>query len=123
MGCSAAGSSANLGNLFGIGCGENFDLTTDGAKTWLKDILPEIRAHVYYYTTTYKQGNLFGDWCSLAMNAVLKWPNDGVSELPLTGLTGGNNMGNKEKWCHTTEMGYAAQYLDETRNAEMAKYA
>jgi len=123
QGCSAAGSTANLGEMFGIGCGENYQLTLDGAKTWAKDILPEVKSHVYYYTTSYKQGNLFGDYCSMAMNAVLQWPNDGVTENKYATFSGANNLGNKEKWCHTVDLGYAAQYTDETRNREMASYA
>jgi len=30
-----------------------------------------------------------------------------------------NNMGNKEKQCHTTGMSYTAQYYDHTRNKDM----
>jgi pimeloyl-ACP methyl ester carboxylesterase len=41
-GCSAAGSTAKLGELFGIACGENYDLTPDGAKAWEQDLLPEV---------------------------------------------------------------------------------
>lgn len=118
-GCSGAGTAANLIKIFGFGCGENVDLTVDGSKLWLTGILPEMKKDVYYFTTTYKQGNLFGDYCNLAVNLVLKWPNDGTSELDNTVLTGGNNMGNKEKWCHTTGMSYSAQYYDATRNKDM----
>jgi len=55
----------------------------------------------------------------MAINALLQWPNDGVSELKYSSLKGGNNLGNNEKWCHTTGMKYNAQYLDNTRNADM----
>jgi len=95
MGCSAAGSAANLGKAFGIGCGENFDLSTDGAQLWLRGITSEHRKEVYYYTTTYEQGKFFGDYCNLAINMVLEWPNDGTAELEFCQLAGGNNMGNK----------------------------
>jgi len=122
-GCSGAGTAANLINLFGYGCGENFDLTTDGSKLWLAGITPETKKDIFYYTTTYKQGSLFGDACSYATNLVLNWPNDGTTELKFAQLTGATNLGNKEKWCHTTEMNYSPQYLDHTRNAEMNKAA
>jgi hypothetical protein len=36
---------------------------------------------VNYYSTTYVQGKLFGDYCNLATNLVLSWPNDGVSKI------------------------------------------
>jgi len=119
LGCSAAGSAANLGKAFGIGCGENFDLTTDGSALWLSGITTEHRKEVYYYTTTYEQGKFFGDYCNLAINFLLEWPNDGTTELQYAKLTGGNNMGNKEKWCHVTGMSYPAQYEDDARNREM----
>jgi len=118
-GNSAAGSSANLGKMFGIGCGPNNDLTLDGSANWFRGIHEDHTRYVYYYTTTYKQGNLFGDYCNMAINALLQWPNDGVSELKYSSLKGGNNLGNNEKWCHTTGMKYNAQYLDNTRNADM----
>jgi hypothetical protein len=119
LGCTAAGSAANLGKAFGVGCGSNYDLTPDGSNLWLSGIDTENFKDVYFYTTTYKQGNLFGDYCNLAVNMVLDWPNDGVTEYSKAVLKGGNNMGNKEKWCHTTDMGYPAQYYDNARNAEM----
>eukprot|EP01126_Amoeba_proteus_P053044 TRINITY_DN6448_c0_g1_i8.p1 TRINITY_DN6448_c0_g1~~TRINITY_DN6448_c0_g1_i8.p1 ORF type:complete len:411 (-),score=74.58 TRINITY_DN6448_c0_g1_i8:152-1384(-) len=119
LGSSAAGSAANLGEIFGIGCGSNSDLSRDGAANWLSGISAASRADVSYYTTTYKQGNLLGDWCSLPMNLILEWPNDGVTELEFSSLPGGVNKGNKEKWCHSTDMGYPAQYDDHSRNVEM----
>jgi len=118
-GNSAGGSTASLGKLFGIGCGANNDLSIDGASNWLTGINEDHAQEVYYYTTTYKQGNLFGDYCNMAINALLQWPNDGVTEIKYAKLVGGNNCGNTEKWCHTTDMKYSAQYTDNTRNAEM----
>jgi len=119
QGCTAAGSAANLGKAFGVGCGENFDLSRDGAKLWLSGISADTKKEVYFYTTTYKQGNLFGDYCNMAINFILEWPNDGTSELQFGTLSGGNNMGNKQGWCHTTNMKYEAQYYDHQRNNEM----
>jgi len=37
-----------------------------------------------------------GDYCSLATNLVLDWPNDGVTEFDYAQLDGGNFMGNDE---------------------------
>lgn len=115
-GCSAAGSAAGIGKIFGIGCGANADLSTDGAILWLAGISPEVRKEIYSYTTTYELGNFFGDYCNLAINALLKWPNDGTAELDLAKLPNGNYMGNTEKQCHTTDMAYDAQYEDTARN-------
>jgi len=123
QGSTAAGSAAKLGEIFGIGCGSNTDLSRDGAVNWLAGISNEARQDVHFYTTTYQQGNFFGDWCSLPMNLILQWPNDGVVELVWAKLPGGVSMGNKEKWCHTTDMGYAPQYDDTGRNAEMNQNA
>jgi len=118
-GCSAAGSAANLGKAFGIGCGENIDLSTDGARLWLSGISTDAKSDVHYYTTSYKLGNLFGDYCNLAINMVLEWPNDGTSELVYTNLDGANDQGNTQKQCHTTGMAYSAQYYDHNRNKQM----
>jgi ADP-dependent glucokinase len=123
MGCTGAGPAADLANAFGSGCGQNSDLAPDGATLWLAGISMEARKDVYFYTTTYKRNTFFGDYCSLATNAVLKWPNDGITEFKLAKLEGANDMGNKEKWCHTTDMGYPPQYDDEARNTEMAAKA
>eukprot|EP01127_Copromyxa_protea_P000002 TRINITY_DN0_c1_g1_i1.p1 TRINITY_DN0_c1_g1~~TRINITY_DN0_c1_g1_i1.p1 ORF type:complete len:659 (+),score=192.57 TRINITY_DN0_c1_g1_i1:13-1989(+) len=118
-GNTAAGSAANLGQIFGIGCGASTDLSRDGAVNWLSGISSTTRADVNYYTTTYKQGTWFGDYCSLPMNMVLQWPNDGVTELTYAQLPGAVNRGNTEKWCHSTEMGYPPQSDDATRNQAM----
>jgi len=119
-GNSAAGSAANLGKLFGIGCGSCNDLTVDGARNWLAGINEEFYIHVFYYTTTYKQGNFFGDYCNMAINALLNWPNDGVTEIKYAELGGtSTNCGNKQQWCHTTSMKYPPLYTDNARNAEM----
>lgn len=85
-----------MGKVFGVGCGSNNDLSVDGATNWLTGITTTSRHDVYFYTTTYQQGKMFGDWCSLPMNTVLQWPNDGTAELKYAQLSGGNNLGNKE---------------------------
>lgn len=62
----------------------------------MSGIRAEVKKEVYYYTTTYKLGNLFGDYCNMAVNLLLKWPNDGTSELAYTTLDGATNCGNIE---------------------------
>jgi len=119
MGCGLAGSIASLGAVFGIKCGSNFDLTTDGANLWLVGITPETKSQIFFYTTTYEQASWSGDWCNVAANLVLKWPNDGTTELSRGILQGANYMGNKEKWCHAGGMAYDPQYQDHQRNFEM----
>jgi len=116
-GCSGAGTGANLAKIFGQGCGSNYDLTVDGSTLFLSGIRPDTRKEVDFYTTTYQQGKPFGDYCNLAVNFVLEWPNDGTCELIYSDFEGGVNKGNIQKWCHTTGMGYPAQYTDNSRNA------
>jgi len=123
QGTTAAGSAANLAKSFGVACGSNFDLTIDGAKLWLSGISADTRENVYFYTTTYGDAGFFGDYCSLPMNMVLQYPNDGTTELINAPLPGGNNMGNTKEWCHTTEMKYEAQTSDKTRNVLLNKNA
>jgi len=118
-GCTAAGVLADLGKIFGIACGSNTDLSVDGAANWLSGISYESIQSVHHYTTTYKQGNLFGDYCNLPINLVLKWPNDGTTEIAYAILSGATNWGNKEKWCHTGSMKYPPQYTDSERNVQM----
>jgi len=123
QGCSGAGTAADLAKLFGVGCGANQDLTKDGSQLWLRGITTQNRAHVHYYTTTYIQGKTFGDYCNLATNIVLKWPNDGVAEYELSQLPGGQNQGNTEAWCHTADMKYDPQCDDRSRNSIMNSQA
>jgi len=118
-GNSAAGNAADLGKAFGVGCGANNDMTVDGARNWFAGIHEDHPEQVYYYYTTYKLGNLFGDYCNMAINLILQWPNDGTTEERYCNLDGGNNMGRVEKQCHTTGMKYPAQYYDNDRNTEM----
>jgi len=116
-GNTAAGSMANLGEVFGVGCGANPDLALDGAANWLTGISVSTRNQVHYFTTTYEQGNFFGDYCSLPMNLVLEWPNDGVTEFVNAKLKDAVNEGNTEKWCHSVDMWYTPQFDDNSRNA------
>jgi len=119
LGCSAAGSLASIGKLFGIGCGQNTDLTKDGSLLWLSGITATSKKEAFYYTTTYLRNQFFGDYCNLPINLILGWPNDGTAELSLSLLDGANNLGNKEQWCHTPNMKYTPQCEDQARNREM----
>jgi len=122
-GCTGAGSGADFIKLFGYGCGANSDLTRDGAVNWLKGIKQDSMKQVYYYTTTYEQGNLFGDYCNLAVNMILEWPNDGTTEIVYAKLLFGTYVSNTQKYCHTTDMAYPAQYDNHTKNKEMNSMA
>eukprot|EP01027_Heterolobosea_sp_BB2_P008908 GEZU01013198.1.p1 GENE.GEZU01013198.1~~GEZU01013198.1.p1 ORF type:complete len:674 (+),score=199.90 GEZU01013198.1:77-2098(+) len=115
LGNTLAGSLAHVGEIFGVGCGTNFDLTTDGAALWLPSIPKASRQQVYFYTTQYKPFS----YCNAAAQAVLKWPNDGTAEYKYTQLPDANNMGHKEGWCHSVDMHFPPQCTDHTRNAEM----
>jgi len=118
-GCSGAGTAANLIAIFGYGCGTNYDLTTDGATLWLSGITSDVRDNMFSYTTTYKTGNFFGDYCNMAVNLVLEWPNDGTCELVATNIGQHFPASNFEGECHSTDMKYSPQYWDTTRNAQM----
>lgn len=120
QGCTAAGGLADLGDIFGIGCGSNNDLSLDGSSAWISGITPDTRKEIHYYTTTYVQGKLFGDWCNLPINAILQWPNDGTTEIKHAPISGGVNHGNTEKECHTTDMAYPPQYHNSARCARMS---
>ena len=50
-GTRLAGILAAIGHVFGIGCGEVYDLTYEGAERWLHCIPMEKQAEVYFYTT------------------------------------------------------------------------
>jgi hypothetical protein len=115
LGTALAGSLANLGTLLGYGCGNNNDMTYDGAKNWIATIPMTQRKLVWSYITQY------GDWssCSLPVNAILSWPNDGVTEGKYTQLEGSNYLGTTKQWCHTTDMNWPAHGTDAKRNAEM----
>ena len=62
----------------------------------MSGISAEYRSKVHSYTTTYQQGTFFGDYCNLAMNLILQWPNDGTTELVYGKLPGGVYEGNTE---------------------------
>jgi len=122
-GCTAAGTLANLGEIFGVGCGSNNDLSLDGSKSWLTGISPAIASKVSFYSTSYEQGSWMGDYCNMAINLILQWPNDGTTEIQYCKLPGATYLGNTQKQCHTSDMKYAAQYTDSKRNQEINRLA
>jgi len=118
QGNTAAGTLANIGKVFGIGCGTNTDLTVVGSTLWLSGITEATKAQVYYYTATYKQ-SAFIDYCNLAANLIIATYNDGTAEYKYTPLAGAVALGNAEPWCHSDGMKYPAVFLDHTRNVVM----
>ncbi len=119
QGTALAGIIAVLGEIFGVGCGTNFDLTYDGASLWLSGIPSWARSRVYYHTTAFKDVWWRYDYCHLASDLLLDDPDDGVVERWAGQLSGANNLGHKSGWCHTSGMRDPAQYNDHTRNANM----
>lgn len=123
QGTALAGDLALLGEIFGAGCGYNWDLTYDGSALWLSGIPSWARSRVHYWTTSDEDVWWRWDYCSAATDIVLDDPEDGVVERWAGQLSGGHNHGHKEGWCHTNDMRDPAQYLDHGRNHEMNAYA
>jgi hypothetical protein len=119
QGTALAGNLAVLGQVFGAGCGGNSDLTYSGAASWLAGIPSWARAQVHYSTTSFTDVWYRYDYCSLATDAFLGDPEDGVTERAYGQLPGGNNRGHKTGWCHTSGMRDPAQTSDSARNADM----
>lgn len=118
-GTALAGSLALIGDVFGAGCGTNWDMSYDGAALWLAGIPNWARDRVYYATTSPTDKWYRYDYCSLATDLFLDDPDDGVTERWAGQLSGGHNMGHKTGWCHTVSMRDPAQYQDHTRNRDM----
>jgi hypothetical protein len=113
-GTPLAAELANLGAIFGAGCGENFDLSESGAALWLSGIPSWARVEVWFWTTQNS-----GSACNSLTNFFLDSPNDGVVEMAKGVLAGGNNEGHVSGWCHTTGMSNPASYTDSSRNVVM----
>lgn len=119
QGTALQGNLAALGELFGVGCGSNFDLTEEGAGTWLSGIPTWARQNVYYYTTSFRDRWWAYDYCNVASDLLLWDPDDGVVSKSKGQLSGGNNMGHTTGECHSTGMRDPAQYLNSGRNSAM----
>jgi pimeloyl-ACP methyl ester carboxylesterase len=124
LGNTAAGSTANVGKVFGLGCGSNYDMSVDGAPLWFAGISANARAQANYYTTQYNKGGLFGEgWCNMLVNAIIKKPNDGTTEMVFAAVQGGNHRSHVVGQCHIDGMNWPASYWDHARNAEMNSQA
>jgi hypothetical protein len=119
QGTALAGNLAAIASVFGSGCGSNYDLTYSGAASWLAGIPSWARAKVHYSTTSFTDVWYRYDYCSLATDAFLGDPEDGVTERAYGQLPGANNRGHKTGWCHTGSMRDPAQTSDSSRNADM----
>lgn len=118
-GTPLAGNLAAIGDVFGVGCGRNTNLTTSGASSWLAGIPTWARSRVSYSTTSFETKWWRYDYCSLATDLFLDDPEDGVVEKSHGQLSGGINRGHKKGWCHTHDMRDPGQTGDSSRNADM----
>ena len=119
QGTALAGNLAALGSVFGAGCGTNYDLSYNGAASWLAGIPSWARAKVHYSTTSFKDVWYAYDYCNVATDLFLSDPDDGVIERSKGQLSGANNRGHKTGWCHTSGMRDPAQTSDSSRNSDM----
>jgi hypothetical protein len=119
QGTALAGNLALLGQIFGAGCGSNYDLTYSGAAAWLAGIPSWARAKVHFHTTSETEVWWRWDYCQIATEPFLNDPEDGVVEKDKGQLPGANNRGHKIGWCHTSSMRDPAQTSDSARNADM----
>ena len=121
-GTPLADDAASIANFFGSGCGANSDLSIAGAANWITGITRDSIISVFYYTTTSSITNTL-DICSRVTDIFMSSYNDGITELSYAMLpdynVGRRYMGNKVQQCHTTDMNYIAQYLDQGRNRIM----
>ena len=123
QGTALAGNAAVLGQIFGAGCGSNYDLTYSGASAWLSGIPTWARGKVNYYTTAFKDNWWSYDYCHLATDLLLNDPDDGTTEKAKGQLSYAVNRGHKSGWCHTTGMAEPPQVRDSSRNSTMNTYA
>ena len=72
--------------------------------------------HSHTHTLALTPGTLLGDYCNLAANSVLSFPNDGTTEQKYARLSSATFMGETQEQCHVTGMKYPAQYHDTARN-------
>ena len=123
QGTPLAGNLALIGDIFGVGCGYNGNLTTSGASAWLSGIPTWARSQVNYYTTSFTDKWWRYDYCNIASDLVLSDPEDGTTEKSRGQLSGAVNRGHKTGQCHTTGMRDMAQTRDSGRNGTMSANA
>ena len=119
LGSALASDVAVLGEIFGVGCGPNFDMTYDGSALWISWIPTWVRQETWYWTTSFEDFPFWYDYCQILSDVLLSDPDDGVVEQWAGQLDGGNNRGHKEAWCHTRSMRDPPQCTDGQRNAEL----
>jgi hypothetical protein len=122
-GTAIAGILADLGAIFGVQCGSQWDLTYDGASLWLSGIPSWARSRVYYSTTSFTDKWWRYDYCNAATDLTLDDPDDGVIEKWGGQLSGATNKGHKTGWCHTLSMRDPGQTTDRSRNNDMNAHA
>lgn len=119
QGTPLAGNLALIGDIFGIGCGYNSNLTTSGASAWLSGIPTWARNKVNYYTTSFTDKWWRYDYCNFASDLVLSDPEDGTTEKSRGQLSGAVNRGHRTGQCHIDGMRDMAQTRDSGRNSTM----
>jgi hypothetical protein len=112
-GCSGLAAMNSLSWLFG-GCGDNTDLSVNGAANWLSQISTASRVEMYYY---YTQGK--SKQCSALTNMFIKKPNDGVTEVQYASLPGGNFLGMSNDECHGYNFAFPPSFLNQARDKEI----
>lgn len=122
LGTALAGNAAVLGEVFGVGCGTNYDLTYEGSAAWLSFIPTWVRQDVWYWTTSFTDG-WFYDYCQIVTDVLLSDPDDGTVERYAGQLEGANNGGHKTGWCHIRLMRDPPQCRDAARNVELSEEA
>jgi hypothetical protein len=123
QGTPLAGNLAALGDIFGVGCGYNANLTVSGASSWLSGIPTWARNKVNYYTTSFTDKWWRYDYCNIASDLVLSDPEDGTTEKSRGQLSGAVNRGHRTGQCHTEGMRDMAQTRDSSRNGSMSANA
>jgi len=118
-GTALAGNAAALGNVFGVGCGTNSNMTYSGASSWLAGISTASRAKANFYTTSFTDRAWVWDYCNVVTDVLLSDPEDGTTEQTYGQLPSGVNRGHKTGWCHTSGMRDPAQTTDSSRNSTM----
>jgi len=119
QGTPLAGNLAALGDIFGVGCGFNSNLTVSGGGSWLSGIPTWARNEVNYYTTSFTKKWWRPDWCNFASDIILSDPEDGTTERSRGQVSGAVNRGHKTGQCHTDGMRDMAQTRDSGRNSTM----
>jgi len=119
QGTILAGDIAALGEIFGIQCGANYDMTYDGAAQWISWLPGWARAETWAWSTTFTDVWWWYDFCHVLSDLVLWDPEDGVVEAWAAHLDGTNDMGTKEGWCHIEDMVDPPQVYDTARNNEI----